>query len=396
MKKTFLFLFLLIFSFTCKPENPWVKKLMRKSLHADTTAMFKITISLLNKFDNDSSTYQALVYYSGKKIGRTKELYIDFPDFGYSYYKIGDSAFLFDKIVNKYYQSDGNKDSLLLFFDVGILTEVLEPILMSSLYQPSFISSKVKDIEQYKKNCIGISYKQMPYGPLSSLGYEIKMTEIFAKPCTYNAVIDTISYCFKSLYMKMDTSKVMGNNPISMYYNFDKLKTSSSTNDSIKKLIAKYKQIYVPSILADYASFEDYKKTDRNKIVEPNPKANSVDLSKRFSTPLLEINGDSLRLNDFKGKYILLDFWFTNCPPCMRGIPKVNAIYEKFKDRNLVVLGINPIDKKIQEIKDVVHKRDMKYTACKAPSGYEKYFNVPYYPTYILLSPDQKHFKPSD
>jgi thiol-disulfide isomerase/thioredoxin len=363
---------------------------MRKPLHADTTAMFKITISQLNKYDNDSSTYQAFVFYSGKKIGRTKELYIDFPDFGYSYYRIGDSAFLFDKIVDKYYASDINKDSLLLYFDAEILTEVLEPIFMSNLYQPSFISSKVKDFSTNEINCIGLSYKGMPMGPLMSMGYEIKMTEIFAKPCTYNAVIDTITYCFKSLYMKMDTSKVMGNNPISMYYNFDKLETTSSSNDSIKKLIAKYKRTFVSSILADFASFEDYKKTERNKVVDMNKKTNPIDLSKRFSTPLLEINGDSLRLNDFKGKYILLDFWFTNCPPCMRGIPKVNAIYEKFKDRNLVVLGINPIDKKIQEIKDVVQKRVMKYTACKAPAGYEKYFDVPSYPRYILISPDQK------
>lgn len=390
MKKYLFLLLLLLIGFSGESENPWVKKLTRKPLHRDSTALFMITISQRNKFDKDSTSYQTMVYFSGKKFIGANEFYADFPDFGFAYYKLSDTAFLFDKILKQYYTSDIKRDSLLYDFDLLLQDEVLGPVFYTSLYQPGFMSSVAKDFETYKMNCIGLTYKNMPVGSLQSMGLETKMTDLFAKTCRYTAVIDTISRCFRSLYMKMDTSKVMGNNPISMYYNFDKLKTTPSTNDSIKKIIAKYKQIYLPSILADYASFEDYKKTDRYKVVELNPKANPIDLSKRFSTPLLEINGDSLRLNDFKGKYILLNFWFTNCPPCMRGIQKVNAIYEKFKDRNLVVLGINPIDKKIQEIKDVVQKRELKYTACKAPAGYEKYFDVPSYPRYILISPDQK------
>ena len=85
MKKPYLFILLLFISFSCKPENPWVKKLMKKPLHSDSIAMFKITISQCNKFDEDSSTYQALLYYSEKKMNGAKELYIDFPNFGFSY-----------------------------------------------------------------------------------------------------------------------------------------------------------------------------------------------------------------------------------------------------------------------------------------------------------------------
>ena len=123
----------------------------------------------------------------------------------------------------------------------------------------------------------------MPMGRLMSMGYEIKMTEILAKPCTYNAVIDTITYCFKSLYMKMDTSKVMGNNPISINYAFDKIAILASTNDNIKKLIATYKSTFTLSTLGDYDNFEDYKKKNRNKRNELNQKTNPIDFSKRFS-----------------------------------------------------------------------------------------------------------------
>lgn len=389
MKKSFLFLFLLIFIFSCNAENPWVKKLTKKPLHQDTTAMFYITISQRNKFDKDSTTYHALVFYSGKNIAGAKELYADFPDFGFTYYKSGDTAFLFDKMLNQYYLSDIKKDSLLYYFDILMQDELLFPVFMPFLYQPGFMSSVAKDFETEKKNCIGLTYKRMPGGPLMSMGYEMKMTEMFAKPCTYTAIIDTITRCFQSLYMKMDTSKVMGNNPISINYNFDKSAITSFSYDSIRQLVSNLKKTYQLSALTESVSFEDYKSADRNKIKTVVKTAIPDDASQKYLLPLLTINGDTIHLNDYKGKYILLDFWFINCPPCMRGIPKVNTILERFKDKNLVVIGINPFDK-MDAIKDVAQKRDMKYLICQSVNSIDKLFKVPYFPTYLLISPDQK------
>ncbi len=391
MKKPYLFILLLFISFSCKPENPWVKKLMKKPLHSDSIAMFKITISQCNKFDEDSSTYQALLYYSGKKMNGAKELYIDFPNFGFSYYKLGDSAFIFDKVVKKQYQSDLKTDSLLYYTDIEIQMETTEPIFMPTFYQPGFMSTKAKDFTTNENNCIGLTYKTMPPSPLMSMGYEMKMTEMFAKPCSVFAVIDTINYCFKSLYMKMDTSKIMGNNPISINYNFDKLAMTSLTNDSIRQVIANYKKAFMPSPIDDSFVFEKLKKKARNKIIDATNPENTSDNSQKYLIPFLTTNGDTVRINDFKGKYVLLDFWFTNCPACIKGIPKVNAIFEKYK--NMMVLGINPVDKNLNAIRDVVVKREMKYLACKAPQYYEKLLKVPYFPTYILLSPDQKTYQ---
>ena len=43
---------------------------------------------------------------------------------------------------------------------------------------------------------------------------------------------------------------------------------------------------------------------------------------------------------DTKGKFVLLDFWATWCPPCRRTIPDLNALHHKFQDK-LVVIGIS-------------------------------------------------------
>lgn len=46
-------------------------------------------------------------------------------------------------------------------------------------------------------------------------------------------------------------------------------------------------------------------------------------------------------LDDYRGKIVVLDFWATWCVPCRRSMPELQAIHEKFKDRGVVVLGLD-------------------------------------------------------
>lgn len=51
--------------------------------------------------------------------------------------------------------------------------------------------------------------------------------------------------------------------------------------------------------------------------------------------------GKPVRLADFRGKFVLLNFWATWCPPCVREMPSMERLAEHFKDRPFVVLGIS-------------------------------------------------------
>jgi thiol-disulfide isomerase/thioredoxin len=56
--------------------------------------------------------------------------------------------------------------------------------------------------------------------------------------------------------------------------------------------------------------------------------------------------GKAVKLSDFKGKVVILDFWATWCGPCMVSMPGLEKIYQQVKDKGVVVLSLNTWDKK--------------------------------------------------
>ncbi len=77
------------------------------------------------------------------------------------------------------------------------------------------------------------------------------------------------------------------------------------------------------------------------------------------------INTDPIKLEDFKGKVILVDFWTYTCINCIRTLPYLNSWYEKYSDDGLVIIGVHTpefeFEKNYENVLAAVKKYGIKY-----------------------------------
>ena len=106
---------------------------------------------------------------------------------------------------------------------------------------------------------------------------------------------------------------------------------------------------------------------------------------------LYDVQGGNHHLAEFKGRYILLDFWSSGCGPCIESLPEMEEAAEKYKDTlSIVSISIDPK----KEWEAFVEKKQMKGNQWnelrKAGTGLAMSYRVKGYPHYVLIAPDGK------
>ena len=104
---------------------------------------------------------------------------------------------------------------------------------------------------------------------------------------------------------------------------------------------------------------------------------------------LFDVNGKKHRLADFRGKYILLDFWANYCGPCIAAFPHIGKIQEQYTDQ-LTIVSIS-VDK-VDTWKNSPHQKSITWYSLNdgggSWGGIAKSYNIMATPTYILIAPD--------
>ena len=103
---------------------------------------------------------------------------------------------------------------------------------------------------------------------------------------------------------------------------------------------------------------------------------------------LLDLNGNKVSLSDYKGKVVIIDFWATWCPPCVREIPHFIALYKEYKDKGLSMVGISVDHQGINVVKTFNQKYKINYQILMADSQVTStYGNIRGIPTTFVIDP---------
>lgn len=74
-----------------------------------------------------------------------------------------------------------------------------------------------------------------------------------------------------------------------------------------------------------------------------------------------DIQGRYIRLSDYRGKVVLINFWATWCPPCRAEIPDLIRLQREYGSRGLQVIGVTYPPQKLAEVRRFVRKAKMNY-----------------------------------
>lgn len=122
--------------------------------------------------------------------------------------------------------------------------------------------------------------------------------------------------------------------------------------------------------------------------------AHSADIGPHVGkrAPVFELattDNKKVKLTDYAGKVVILNFWASWCGPCRAEMPSLNRLYEDFKDKGLVVLAVS-IDRSVEAVLSLKSEKGLTFTILMDPEK-EVYFDdyaVLALPTTFLIDTD--------
>jgi thiol-disulfide isomerase/thioredoxin len=69
--------------------------------------------------------------------------------------------------------------------------------------------------------------------------------------------------------------------------------------------------------------------------------ATAADAEKTIEFSLQDLDGKTHTLSEYRGKWVVVNFWATTCPPCIKEMPELSDFHNRHKDHDAVVLGVN-------------------------------------------------------
>jgi len=107
---------------------------------------------------------------------------------------------------------------------------------------------------------------------------------------------------------------------------------------------------------------------------------NNISVPKEFKLN----NGKIIKIDDLEGKIILLDFWYRGCLPCVKSIPELIKLQDKYQD-DIVIIGINDSDNQKDVTNYLNYKKANYLSTYKMKNNISKELDITAFPTTIII-----------
>ena len=376
----FMLVSLILFSVTSQAQN--AKEILQKSYTACRNIQnghYEMTKQMKFLTSKDTVTESFKCYF--RKLAKVSPYPTAYHNFRYRNGKyIGEALFTGQDMVSAFLEdttaviaSKGNYLSEnIQNYDNGayiyqpLITKTIYPFIDDSgHFEKGCTVSLLGEEQSSTVSCYSIKVKRSTEGPEKQEGIKQVKDEYYYWIDKKNMIpVVYTDYCVLE----------MNNTTMDQYekYTLDKYEINGKVNDSIFSLNS------IPSFYK-LKTFTPYK---ASQLLPTGSAAPQWSLS--------SLKGETINLSDFIGRVVLVDFFYESCYPCMLALPKLMALYEKYKSKGLVVVGIDPIDKNENDLKSFLEKKGVTYTVLLGGKDLIRDYHLSGYPTIYILDKSGK------
>lgn len=121
------------------------------------------------------------------------------------------------------------------------------------------------------------------------------------------------------------------------------------------------------------------------------PKITLVDKSNTqfdYQGAFVDLDGNRVMLEDYRGKTVFINLWATWCPPCRAEMPHIESLYKKVGEQENLEFLMIALDKELEKSKDFIDKKGFTFPVVHASYGLNAALQSQSIPTTLVVDPN--------